>query len=141
MTFVPSAAGMHELLRSVDGPVAQHLDSVVERMTLEAEATCPVGQPSEFPAGRWAHPPLRDTIERTVVYPTVDGLAAAFGSLAPYAGAVHDGAKPHTIRARFARRLRFRSKAGSVVFPVEVNHPGNKPNPWLVRAARTVLKG
>ncbi len=141
MTFVPSAAGMHELVRSVNGPVAHHVDALVDRMIIEATATCPVGPPAEFPPGRWAHPPLRSTIERSRVYPTVDGVAARFGSHAPYAASVHDGARPHPIRARFAKVLRFRNKGGAVVFTAAVAHPGNKPNPWLLRAAQRILQG
>lgn len=139
--FVPSFAGMHEVVRSVEGPVAQHLDRLVDRMVLEAEVLAPVGKPLEFPAGRWAHVPLFRTIERSRVYPTADGLAARFGSNSPHAASVHNGARPHPIRARFAKTLRFRAKTGAVVFPVTVNHPGNKPNPWLLRAARRILNG
>lgn len=141
MTFVPDSAGMHELVRSVNGPVARYVDALVDRMVIEAEATCPVAPPPEFPPGRWAHPPLHTTIDRTKVYPTSVGVAARFGSKAPHAASVHDGARPHPIRARFARTLRFRNKGGVIVFPVAVNHPGNKPNPWLLRAAQRILQG
>lgn len=132
---------MHELLRSVEGPLGQHIDQLVDRMVAEAVSTCPVAPPAEFPPGRWAHPPLRDTIERSRVYPTVDGLAARFGTKAPYAASVHDGSRPHPIRARFAKTLRFRNKGGVVVFPVAVRHPGTHPNPWLQRAADRILRG
>lgn len=132
---------MHELLRSVDGPLGQHLDGLVDLMVAESVATCPVAPPPEFPPGRWAHPHLRDTIERSRVYPTVDGLAARFGSNAPWAASVHDGARAHPIRARFAKTLRFRNRRGIVVFPTAVNHPGNKRNPWLQRAADRILRG
>lgn len=140
-TFVPDTAGIHELVRSVDGPLAHHVDQLVDRMVIEAEGLCPVAPPPEFPPGRWAHRPLHTTIERSRVYPTADGIAARFGSNAPYAAAVHDGSRPHPIRARFAKTLRFRHR-GIVVFPTQVNHPGNRrPNPWLQRAADRILRG
>lgn len=142
MSFVPSASGMNELLRSVDGPVARYVDSIVDQAMVEAETQCPVAPPPEFPPGRWAHPPLHSTHERTPVYPTADGVAARFGSNAPYAASVHNGSRPHRIAARFARTLRFRNKGGVVVFPVAVDHPGTtRPNPWLKRAVARILGG
>jgi len=48
----------------------------------------------------------------------------------PYAEAVHDGAEPHIIRPKNAKALWF----AGLTHPVkQVNHPGNKPNPWMVR--------
>lgn len=136
---------MHELLRSVDGPVARHVDEIVDRAMIEAEGLCPVGAPPEEYPGRstrWDHPPLHSTHERSRVYPTADGVAARFGSNAPYAASVHEGSRPHPIRARFAKTLRFRNKGGVVVFPVAVNHPGTtkaKATPWLLQAVRRII--
>lgn len=140
MTFVVSVAGMNELARAVDGPVARHLDRLVDEMLVAAEQECPVGPPPEFPSPRWDGPPLHTTHERTHVYATADGVAARFGSKAPHAAAVHEGSRPHTIKARYAKRLRFRGKNGAVVFPLQVSHPGHPaPNRWLERAAARVL--
>ena len=142
MTFVPDTAGQHEFFRSVHGPVAQNLGLLVDRMVIEAEGLAPVGPPPEdYPnrSTRWDGPPLYTTHERTRVYATADGVAARFGSKAPHAAAVHEGSRPHTIRARYAKRLRFR-QAGAVVYRVQVNHPGHpQPNRWLVRAAARIL--
>jgi len=56
-----------------------------------------------------------------------------------YAAAVHEGARPHVIRARRASLLRFYwPKVGRVVFFPKVNHPGNRPNPFLSNAAHRV---
>lgn len=54
-----------------------------------------------------------------------------------YAGAVHDGARPHIIRARRKKALRFRM-GGHVVIVKSVRHPGNRARPWLTRALREV---
>lgn len=143
-TFVPDTAGMHDVFRSVDGPLGRYVDELVDRMVVEAEGMCPVAPPPEFPPGRWAHPPLHTTMERSRVYATADGVGARYGSNAPYASSVHDGSRPHKIRARFAKTLRFRNKSGVVVFPVEVDHPGTtkaRANPWLLRAAHRILNG
>jgi hypothetical protein len=57
----------------------------------------------------------------------------------PYAAAVHEGARPHVIRARRAPFLRFYwPKVGRVVFFKSVNHPGNAPNPFLTNAGHRV---
>lgn len=53
---------------------------------------------------------------------------------AKYAAAVHDGAKPHIIRARRKKALRF-EVGGKVVFARAVRHPGTKGRPWLREAA------
>ncbi len=51
----------------------------------------------------------------------------------PAAVFVVHGTQPHVIRPRRARALRFTS-GGRVVFASRVNHPGNRPNPFLLRA-------
>lgn len=58
--------------------------------------------------------------------------------LASYAAPVHEGARPHVIRPRTARVLRFEVEGGRIVFARRVNHPGNRPNPFLRRAVEAV---
>jgi hypothetical protein len=53
---------------------------------------------------------------------------------ASYAHAIDLGAKPHVIRPRRARALRFITR-GKLVFARKVNHPGNKPYRFLYNAA------
>lgn len=53
----------------------------------------------------------------------------------PYAAAVHDGSKRHIIEAKAGKMLKFIGKDGQTVYRKRVNHPGNKKNPWLWRAA------
>lgn len=59
-------------------------------------------------------------------------------SHAEYSAAVHEGARPHVIRAAPGRNLAF-AWGGRMVFLKEVHHPGNKPNPFLTAAAHAVL--
>lgn len=59
------------------------------------------------------------------------------GSDLEYAAMVNDGTRPHRIRPRTKRALRFVVN-GQVVFARVVNHPGTKPNPFLDRALREV---
>ncbi|WP_329173335.1 hypothetical protein [Streptomyces sp. NBC_01477] len=46
---------------------------------------------------------------------------------------VLDGTRPHVIRPRRARALRFQS-GGSTVFAKVVYHPGTRPNNFLARS-------
>lgn len=49
-----------------------------------------------------------------------------------YAQAVHEGAKPHIIRAKSGGLLRF-TIGTAVVFRQQVRHPGQKANPFFAR--------
>jgi hypothetical protein len=59
------------------------------------------------------------------------------GSDVEYADMVHDGTRPHIIRPRRAKALRFRA-GGRVVFAKVVRHPGTRARPFLDRALREV---
>lgn len=58
---------------------------------------------------------------------------------APYAAPVHQGARPHVIRPRNARVLRFEVEGGRVVFARRVNHPGQRAQPFLSNAVHRVV--
>lgn len=57
-----------------------------------------------------------------------------------YAPYVHDGTRPHVIRPRSARVLRF-VVDGRVVYARVVHHPGTRGKPFLDRAVREVTAG
>lgn len=57
---------------------------------------------------------------------------------APYAAPVHEGARPHVIRPRNVRFLRFEIE-GRVVFTRRVNHPGQRAQPFLTNAVHRVV--
>lgn len=57
-----------------------------------------------------------------------------------YASFVHDGTRPHIIRPRNARALRF-MVGGQVVYARVVHHPGTRARPFLDRAVREVTAG
>ena len=57
-----------------------------------------------------------------------------------YASFVHDGTRPHVIRPRNARALRF-MVGGQVVYARVVHHPGTRARPFLDRAVREVTSG
>jgi hypothetical protein len=56
-----------------------------------------------------------------------------------YAEAVHNGTRRHRIPARPGGVLRFVWN-GRVTYARFVNHPGTKPNPFLDRAVREVMR-
>lgn len=57
-----------------------------------------------------------------------------------YAQMVHDGTRPHIIRPRTAKALRF-VIGGQVVYARVVHHPGTRARPFLDRALREVVGG
>lgn len=60
---------------------------------------------------------------------------------APYARYVHEGTRPHIIRARNAKALHFYwPYLGRDVFFKSVHHPGTGKTPFLKAAANTVAK-
>lgn len=71
---------------------------------------------------------------------SMSGSVFAGGPQAPYTVPVHEGSKPHIIRARRAPMLSFYwAKVGHrVQFPF-VRHPGSKARPFLRNAALEVV--
>lgn len=61
------------------------------------------------------------------------------GSDVEYAPMVNDGTKPHIIRPKRAKALRFRV-GGKVVFARVVHHPGTRARPFLDRALADVAR-
>lgn len=53
---------------------------------------------------------------------------------APHAVFVHWGARPHKIEPKNKKALRW-AGGGVFFFAKRINHPGNKADPWMVRAA------
>lgn len=54
--------------------------------------------------------------------------------IAPYALFVHWGTRRHKIKPKDKKTLRF-PMGGKFAFAREVDHPGYKGDPWIVRAA------
>jgi hypothetical protein len=55
--------------------------------------------------------------------------------VAPYASHVHQGTRPHIIRKKHAKALRWVGKGG-FRFAKQVRHPGTRPDQFLYQAAR-----
>ena len=61
------------------------------------------------------------------------------GSDVEYAPMVNDGTRPHLIRPKNAKALRFKM-GGRTVFAKVVKHPGTRARPFLDRALREVAR-
>lgn len=59
--------------------------------------------------------------------------------IAPYASFVHWGTRPHVIKPKTKKALRWVGKGG-FIFAKGVKHPGYKGDPWLIRAKDQGLK-
>lgn len=65
--------------------------------------------------------------------------SVTIGSDVFYAPYVNDGARPHVIRPKRGKALRF-VIGGQVVFARVVQHPGTRPNPFLNRALAEITR-
>lgn len=61
------------------------------------------------------------------------------GSDVEYAPMVNDGTRPHVIRPRRAKALRFKV-GGRTVYAAVVRHPGTRARPFLDRALQEVAR-
>jgi hypothetical protein len=92
---------------------------------------------------------------RSIVPGPVNADSARIEARTPYAAAVEFGSKPHEIRPKNAsvlawpgsakaRRLTGKARVGTsrsdMVFAAKVDHPGTKPQPFLIPAAKAALK-
>jgi hypothetical protein len=73
-------------------------------------------------------------VTRTVSF---RGPTYTVGTNVTYAPMVETGTKPHIIRPKSKKVLRFKV-GGQTVYARVVHHPGTKPKPFLSRATREV---
>ena len=60
-------------------------------------------------------------------------------SAAPHAVFVHWGTRPHKIRPKAKKALRW-AQGGAFQFAREVNHPGYRGDAWMIRAADDAIR-
>lgn len=132
-----------EVLRGRNGPVVRRLIEDGELVKIEARRLVGVYQPPDaYSASHRRRRPgtLRDSIVKRVVSRGGEP-AVEVGSEDPVALWHHEGTRPHTIAARRRPLLVFYWKrVGHVVAFRRVNHPGTRPNRFLLNALR-VLRG
>lgn len=69
---------------------------------------------------------------------TGSGLEVLVGSDHPRALMVHQGTRPHLVKAKFGRMLRFRV-GGRIVYAQKVHNRGMRPNKYLTDNLRRVV--
>lgn len=108
------------LLRARGGVVERKLRARTERVEAIAKADAP-GRMGDFISSRVEEGPK--------------GLQGVVECTHPAVRYVLDGTRPHVIRPRRAKALRF-DVGGRTVFAAVVHHPGTRPNNFLARALR-----
>ena len=123
-TVVIDPRKLANFMRSSDGPVLRYM--IARGETVKTEARRLVG----VDTGN-----LRDHILKRVIEQGGMPVVIVGVENVPYAYWHHQGTEPHVIEARRAPLLVFYwKKVGRVVAFPRVQHPGTKPNPFLVRA-------
>jgi hypothetical protein len=118
--IVPVEPGFTTTFKGYDGPVGRDLLARGRRVQYAAQRQ--VGVRTDR---------LRQSI-RVAWFRTARGdLGVRVGSNINYALMHHTGTRPHVIRPRHAKMLRFVNKSGMIVFAKVVHHPGTRPNRYL----------
>lgn len=137
---VIDSEALAKVMRSEQGPVVRELIKAGELVKDEAKRLVGVSRPD--PGSRSSRRPgtLRDSIVSRIK--TDRGhVVVEVGSDDPIALWHHEGTVPHVIRASRAPKLVFFwPKAGRVVAFRQINHPGTRPNRFLLNALK-VLRG
>lgn len=120
-----SPLGIAELERSKDGPVIRDLFVRGERVKTRAKIEAP----------RKTGNLEQHIVKRLVEGPHGPEMLVGVEGVA-YAIFVHEGTEPHPIDPVNGPFLVFVGRDGTLVFARHVDHPGNKPNRFLVRALR-----
>lgn len=117
---VPQQPGFNDVFKSRDGIVGRDLSRRATRV--QAAAISQAGLKT-------------GALKRNLTKKWINGhggdLAIQVGSDVPHALVHHEGSRPHVIRARNAKALRYVNSAGDVVFARGVHHPGTRANRYL----------
>lgn len=117
-------------LRSPSGPVVELL---IRRATRVQEAAVRQVRLGHIHGGNTGRGNLRSSIVKRIVPDNHGDPSVLVGSDNPIAMLHHQGTRPHIIRPRNTKYLRFFSNsANAFVFAREVHHPGTQPNHYLL---------
>lgn len=118
VVFVKDPAGWEDMVRGPKGLVARDLLRRGRRLTMYARHQVGFDSGQTYRRMGYALMPYRNSLQMRV------------GSDSKVALIHHEGTRPHVIRPRRARVLRF-ARYGRINYRMRVFHPGTKPNRYL----------
>ena len=121
-------SGFNGVFNDRRGVVGRDLDKRATRVMMAAKAQ------AGYKTGR-----LRADISKQWMPSRPGRLTIRVGSGVRHALVHHEGARPHVIRAKNAKMLRYINRDGHVVFAQSVNHPGHRANQYLTDNLRRAL--
>lgn len=124
-----------EVLRTAHKRGTELVSRVTRMAAGIARRTAPKGQISlSAPTGAR----LRGSVYNDPPRVSANLVRGKIGSKLKYAATVSLGSRPHIIRARRTKTLKFFwNRVGHVVYPVQVSHPGRRrPNLYMQRAMK-----
>lgn len=116
---------LEQLTEELDAATQQAMRTSLELVAAKARELAPKGATSVL-ANSIAPLPVTGSF-------SAGDLQGEVFAGAPHAMPQEEGARPHEIRPRFRRALRIPVEGG-FRFAGKVNHPGNKPQPFLAPA-------
>jgi hypothetical protein len=127
MAFIGvSIAGIPELGRRLDA--VSDLGPFMRDLALTA-----VGEQKKLA------PVKTGNLRRSIHLGTVSARSATTIAGAKYAAPVEFGSRPHEIRPRSRKMLRFKGRSG-VVFARVVRHPGSRARPFMIPGAEAAIR-
>lgn len=126
------------VMRGPEGPVVREMIKAGELVKEEAKRLVGVSRQEAGSSSKRRPGTLRDSIVSRIKTDR-GNVVVEVGSEDPIALWHHEGTIPHVIRASRAPRLVFFwPKAGRVVAFKQVNHPGTRPNRFLLNALKVL---
>jgi len=117
---VPVQPGYNQVFKSRVGPVGREIDRRGSRVLQGARGQ--VGVRTDQ---------LRRNLHKEWFTRPGGDVGMRVGSSVGHALLHHEGTRPHIIRDRRVKMLRYINKRGEVVFARQVWHPGTRPNRYL----------
>lgn len=108
-----------QLQKTVRNAGAQAMAAGVESISRATDRAAPVDKGT-----------LKRSRRISEIRPTAKGFSVDIRYTAPQANFTNDGTRPHTIRPRRGKVLRFQS-GGRTIFARVVHHPGNRGTHWF----------
>jgi HK97 gp10 family phage protein len=110
------------------GPLMRHTERVADMVQQEVRRQAPID------TGR-----LRLSV-KMVKGATGQKFGWSVAADTHYAVFVEKGTRPHVIMPKRAKVLKFTARDGNEVYARKVNHPGTRPQPFMERALRRVVR-